>query len=663
MLEPVLAAAWQGWWQVFSWPNIIYPIAGTLLAMIFSVLPGLSGITLMALAIPLTIAWEPLPVMLLFGAFVGGATFAGSITAILFNIPGRTSNAATLFDGYPLAQEGKARTAIGCSATASALGATFGLVVLVLLIPLLRRTLLLFGPPEILMLSVWGLTTLAVLTRGSRLTGLGAAGLGLLLAFVGDDPRMAEPRYTVGTLYLSEGLGLIPVFVGLFAFAELLDLSGSHRPTISGKRRVEELTGSLWQGARSVFRHFGLFLRCSVIGTVVGMIPGVGAVVASFVAYGHAASSGEGGRFGHGDIRGVLAPEAANDAKDGGALVPTLAFGIPGGTGTAMLLAALTLHGLRPGVEMMTTHLNLVFVLIWSLFLSNWLTSLLGLAAVKPLSKLTLVRTQVLVPGLFVLALLGAHLFRGRLEDVVAATVFGLIGWGMKRFDWPRVPLVIGLVLGSVFETNLYLTQQLHQVGRINFWIEPIAMGLLGLTVVSLSRPFLRERSGRSHPALHPPEYTGWERVAFSGGLLVVAAIFLGLTLELGAVARAVPLFVVVPTVLLVGSQVVVDTTTYLGAVERNDPHPSRRGAAVTALWLVGTVASIYLVGLLVTVPMYVLLYLRLRAREGWRFCGAAAAGLGGGVYGVVVHVLGMPLHEGVLVSALARALRAVTAG
>ena len=183
-----------------------------------------------------------------------------------------------------------------------------------------------------------------------------------------------------------------------------------------------------------MFRHFGLFLRCSAIGTVIGIIPGIGAAVASFVAYGHAASTCPDGRFGQGDVRGVLAPEAANDVKDGGALVPTLAFGIPGGTGTAMLLAALTLHGLTPGAEMITTHLDLVFVLIWSLFLSNWLTSLLGLATVKPLAKLTLVRTQTLVPVIFVLALLGAQLFRGRFDDVVLATVFGVLGWGMKTF-------------------------------------------------------------------------------------------------------------------------------------------------------------------------------------------------------------------------------------
>ena len=653
VFELVLDAALAAWWLVFSWPNILYPMAGTLLAMVFSVLPGIGGVTLMALAVPLTLTWNPLPTMLIFGAFVGGGTFAGSITAILFNIPGRTSNAATLFDGYPMAQRGEARTAIGCSATASALGATFGLVMLVLLIPFLRRAMLFVGPPEILMLSVWGLTTLGVLTRGARLAGLGAAGLGLMLAFVGADPRLAEMRYTFDISYLADGLHLVPVFVGLFAFAEVLDLSGSRRLTISANWG-EAGSGSVWRGVTSVFRHFWLFIRCSTIGTVIGMIPGVGAAVASFVAYGHAAGSGAEGRFGQGDIRGVLAPEAANDAKDGGALVPTLAFGIPGGTGTAMLLVALTLHGFTPGAAMMTTHLDLVFVLIWPLFLSNWLTSLLGLAAVTPLSKLTLVRTQILVPLIFVLALLGAQLFRGRFDDLVLATVFGLLGWGMKTYGWPRVPLVIGLVLGSVFETNLYLTQQLHEVGRINFWTEPVAMGLLLLTVVSLVGS--RGRRVLAPAALTQPTPVGWERLALAGGVLALVLLFFGATLGLGSVARAVPLFVVVPTLLLVGSQVAVETRAYRRRVAP-DRTPPERLVGRPALWLVGVVPGIYLVGLLITAPLYVLLYLRLRARESWSVSAASALGVGAAVYALVVYGLVTALPEGELVSVLTRAL------
>jgi len=498
-VEPVLQAAWEGWLLVFSWPNILYVVAGTVLSMAFSLLPGLTGSTLMALAIPFTFGWDALPIMLVFGAFVGGATFMGSVTAILFNIPGRNSNAATLLDGYPMAQQGEAKTAIGCSATASALGSTFGVVVLILLIPVMRQVLLAFGPAEFLMLAVWGLTTLAVLTRGSVVKGLAASGIGLMLAFIGYDPRTAELRYTFGTLYLRDGLSLVPVFLGVFALAEVFDLTVSGRHTISGKTRVEELTGSVWRGVRAVFRHFGLFIRSSVIGTVIGMIPGVGATVASFVAYGQAVQTAgtDRERFGHGDIRGVLAPEAANDAKDGGSLVPTLAFGIPGGLGTAMLLAALTLHGLTPGRAMLTDNLHLAFVLIWSLFLSNWLTSFLGVATVNPLARLTVLPTQLLVPLLLVLASVGAYVYKGQLADVFAAFLFGALGYYMKKYDWPRIPLVIALVLGFLFETNFHITLKLHELGRINIWTRPIAMTLLALSVLSLALPYLQASQTR----------------------------------------------------------------------------------------------------------------------------------------------------------------------
>lgn len=494
MLEPVFHAAWEGFLIVFSWPNVLYPIIGTLLAMVFAVLPGVSGVTLMALAIPLTFSWDPVSVMLLFGAFVGGATFMGSVTAILLNIPGTAPNAATMLDGYPMAQRGQAKTAIGCSAMASALGSSFGILILILFIPIMRHALLLFGPPELLMLAIWGLTTIAVVTRGSVIKGLAAAGIGLLISFIGFDPRTAELRYTFGSLYLRDGLSLIPIFLGIFAIAELMDLSVRGQQTISGKTHVEELAGSVWEGVFSVFRYFGLFLRSSLLGTIIGMIPGIGGTVASFVAYGQAVQTAKSDRerFGEGDIRGVLAPEAANDAKDGGALAPALAFGIPGGEGTALLLAALTLHGLVPGKELMTNHLALVFVLIWSLFFSNWITSIVGVAVVNPLARLTVIRTDLLVPLILALTTTAAFLYKGRIEDVFVAFLFGFIGYYMKKYHWSRITLVIALVLGTLFETNLHMTLKLHQLGRINFWTRPIAMILLGLTLLSLALPYLQ---------------------------------------------------------------------------------------------------------------------------------------------------------------------------
>ncbi len=299
----LLTAAVDGLQLVLAWPNILYPVVGTLLAMVFAFLPGLGGVTLMALAIPFTFAWDPLSIVLLFGAFVGGATFMGSVTSILFNVPGTAPSAATLLDGYPMAVRGEAKTAIACAASASALGSTFGIFVLIALLPVMQQLILAFGPPEFLLLAVWGLTAIAIVTRGSWIKGLAMAGTGLMLAFIGQDPGTAELRYTFGSDYLIDGLKVVPVLLGLFAIAEMIDLIGSGRTTISGRMRAGELGGSMLEGCLAPLRHLGLLLRSSIIGTLVGVIPGIGGTVASFVAYGHAVqTSRRAPRFGDGDI-------------------------------------------------------------------------------------------------------------------------------------------------------------------------------------------------------------------------------------------------------------------------------------------------------------------------------------------------------------------------
>jgi TctA family transporter len=479
---------------VLTWPNIIYPVAGTLIAMVVALLPGLSGTTLMALAIPLTLGWDPLHIMLLYGALLGGATFMGSVTAILLNIPGTAPNAATLIDGYPMAQQGLARTALAASATASALGSTFGVIVLIALVPVVALVIPLIGPAEYLLLALWGLIAIGTIIRGSVAKGLAAAGLGLLVSFIGLDPRTAVPRFTFGTLYLQDGLGVVPVFLGMFALAEAIDLSASGRYTISGKTRLEELGGSIRDGIVAVFRHGGLFLRSSVIGSVVGMIPGLGGTVAAFIAYGEAARTDRNGTMGSGDIRGVIAPEAANDAKDGGSLLPTLALGIPASSGTAVFLGVMAIHGIRPGQELLNDALPLTFAMIWALFLSNWITSIAGLSLVRPLSRLTIVRTRRLIPPIVVLALLGALAVNNRITDVWVALLFGVIGYLMKQHHWSRVAFVMALVLGPLFEQNLQLTLSLQRLGRIDFWARPSVLVIVALMALTTIPIWLRRR-------------------------------------------------------------------------------------------------------------------------------------------------------------------------
>lgn len=484
----VTEAAWTSLALVFSWPYILYPVVGTLLSMVFAGLPGIGGATLMALALPFAFSLDPIAAMLLFGSFVGGGTFMGSVSAILLGIPGKPANAATVFDGYAMAQQGLAKTAIGCAAAASALGSTIGVAVLLLMLPLLRDTILMFGPTELLALGLWGLTTIVLVTRGSALKGLAAAIAGLLLTLVGTDRRSGDPRFTFGTLYLRDGLDMVLVFLGVFSLAEVIDLLASRKQTISGRDRLEELEGSVWDGCKSVFTHFPLFLQSSGVGAVVGMIPGVGGMIGGFVAYGLAVrgAGADSGKFGHGDIRGVLAPEAANDAKDGGTLAPALLFGIPSGASTALLLVALKQIGVAPGRELVTQHMDYVFLLVFSLFLSNWLTSILGVMLVRPFAWLTVAPTRLLIPVLLTLTVGGAYLYRGRAADVLIVGVFGVLGYGMKRYDWSRAAFVMALVLGALIETNFVIAVQLHQLGRVYFWERPITLSLIGLTIASL---------------------------------------------------------------------------------------------------------------------------------------------------------------------------------
>lgn len=493
-----LATAVDALFLVLSWPNILYPVAGTLAAMVTSFLPGISGVTLMAVALSLTLTWEPLHVLLLFGALVGGATFMGSVTAILFNVPGAAPSAATLLDGHAMARQGRARTALACAATASALGSTIGVALLIALLPLVRPLILAFGPLEMLLLTVWGLTTIVVVSRGSALKGAATAGLGFALALVGLDPITGQPRWTFGVDYLQDGLQPVPVLLGLFAVAEVIALLASRQVHL-GASGVRAGDGSIREGVLAVLRHPGLLARSSLIGTLVGIVPGVGGTVASFVAYGHAVqSSKDNAGFGRGDIRGVIAPEASHDAKDGGSLLPVLVFGLPGGEGTVLLLAALDIHGIAPGRAMLDHHLPMVFVLVWSLFVSNWLTSIVGLGIAGHLAGLARLRNDVIAPVILALVCIGAVADRGRIEDLAVALAFGVVGWLMQRFGWPRVSLIIAFILGSMVEDNLLLTLRLMELGRLSPWERPVALAVLGMILATL---LWMMRSGGRRPA------------------------------------------------------------------------------------------------------------------------------------------------------------------
>lgn len=474
--------------NVFSWPGILIPMVGTLLAMVASFLPGLGNASVAVLAMVMTLHWEPTSVLLLFGALTGGATFMGSITAILFNIPGSVSSTPALLEGYPLSRRGLTRTAIACAATASAVGSVFGVLVLLTILPVVEPWILKVGPLEMLLIGVLGLLTIVAVPSKSHLKAACMVGMGLLFAMVGSEPLHGMPRWSLGSLELSEGIGIVPMMMGIFTISELIEWMRPAQGLAPVAHTATAQKDSTRQGVLSVFRNLGLTLRSSIIGTLVGMVPGIGGTVAGFVAYGHAVQSNPKDRhtFGQGNIKGLIAPEAAVDAKDGGALLPTLALGLPGSEACVILLAVFAMHGLVPGTPMLTTHLALTYTLILALLFSNVMTSLVGVWMAPSLAKLGSVRiNRIALPALLV-CVISAVQMEGRLVDLYVMLFFGVLGYYWRTHDWPRIPFVIAFVLGSVIEKNLALTTQLVSVGRIDLLQRGLAIALVFAVIVAM---------------------------------------------------------------------------------------------------------------------------------------------------------------------------------
>lgn len=475
--------------------SFVFVLIGVLLGLCFGIIPGLGGTTALALLIPITFSMDSLDAMYLAGGVMGATSFGGSITAILLNTPGTAPNAATTFDGYPLAQQGRAGEAIGASATASAMGGLIGLVTLMLFIPLAKEIVLLFGPVEFLLLTILGLVAIAVSSRGKLLRGLIAGGFGLILAFVGVDTVSGHTRFTLETDYLWDGIPLVPTLTGLFAISQMIELSLKGGSVVTERVNIGNLTG-LWQGVVAVFKHWTVLLRGSLIGTIIGAIPGLGGTVASFIAYTSTVqSSRDPSSFGKGNIIGVIAPESANNAKDGGSLVPTVAFGIPGSAETAVFLGILVLHGIDPGPTLLLENEREVYGLIIALTLSAVGASLIGLLTARWLVKITFVNVNILVPLVVTISLTGVYVLEGKPGDVILALVMGIVGYLMIRFDYPRLTLVIALVLGETAERSFHQSLMISDYNIVGLITErPQAVFLVFATLLTLLLPALRKR-------------------------------------------------------------------------------------------------------------------------------------------------------------------------
>jgi putative tricarboxylic transport membrane protein len=468
---------------------ILFMVIGVIYGLIIGILPGLGGVVAMALLLPFTYGYEPAATLaLLLGAHI--ATIWGdSVTSILFSVPGAAKGLALCFDGYPMTKQGQATRALSASATGALLGGIFGAIFLALSIPLIRPVILALGPSEYLMMALWGLTVIATFSKGSVLKGLASSALGVLVAFIGVDIVTATPRFTFDLLFLMDGISFPVAMIGLFAVAEMMKLAIQGTPIVD--RTTIKETSTVWQGVKDAFQHWWLVVRSSLLGLWIGVLPGVGASVAGLAAYAQAVQTSKTPeRFGKGAVEGVIAPDATMGANEGGGLMPTLAFGIPGGESMALLLVAFIGLGVVPGPEMLTKNLDLVFSMVWIIVVANVLVTLIGLGLSPYLARLPTLHANLMVPIVLSVCFVGAYATRGHIEDVAVALFFGFIGYLMEKYNYSRANFVIGMVLATMIERNLHISLSLY--GPDFIFTRPITLAMFVFVIVTSVMPFVR---------------------------------------------------------------------------------------------------------------------------------------------------------------------------
>lgn len=493
--------AFLGGMAVLADPFILgMTIAGTLLGVFVGALPGIGGSTTLALLLPLTIGISPVASLAFMGAVYCGANFGGSITAILVNTPGDPSASATALEGYKMAEKGEAGLALGMSAVASAIGGIFSVLVMIVAAPLLARAAYNFGPPEYFALALFGLSMCAAVGGDSPIKNLMAAAFGVALATVGIDLTTGVERFTFGFYDLTDGIGFVPVLIGLFALAEMFD-QASRQHSLGKLLKLDAVRIPGMAEFRKCAKSIALG---SGLGTFIGALPALGATTAALVSYNETRRwSRHKHEFGHGAIEGVAGPEAANNSAVGGAMVPTLALGIPGSAITAIMLAALVVQGVRPGPHLFNEQPTLLYAVFASMLAANLIYLVLGLYSAKLFARISMVPPALLWPAVFVLSVIGAYGPNQSMGEVYLMLAFGVIGLLFRRHGFSPAPLVMGLVLGALLEESLKQSLLIFQDGWVlGFLGRPIALVLIGITLLGLLSPWvLRWRAGRRRAA------------------------------------------------------------------------------------------------------------------------------------------------------------------
>jgi len=460
-------------------------LIGIFIGIVVGATPGIGGRLSIALAIPFVFGMDMKAgaVFLLTMHAVNGTS--GQISSIMFGVPGDGDDAATTLDGYPMAKKGEAGRALGASITASGYGGIIGAIVFAVMIPILEPVVLAFSPAEFFLLAVLGITFIAFLSGGTSIfKGIIIGLFGMMLATVGMDTTTGTPRFAGDYLFLWDGLSLVTAVLAFFAVPEMIALAvkGGSISTVS-METAKFSNRQLFDGILEVPRHWFLATRTAIIGSIVGMIPGLGGSAAAWLCYGHAVQSSKTPeRFGHGAVEGVIAPETASNAKEGGSLLPTLFFGIPGSSGMAIMLGAFLILGIQPGPAMYK-NLDLVWTLIWALVVGNLIAVTFLLFITRWVALLTFIKGTMLVPFIFVLTALGSYVNEGQWENLIILLALSVLGYALLRANWPRAPFVIGLVLGKIAEESL---NQALQLWGLNFFTRPLSLVLITMIALTI---------------------------------------------------------------------------------------------------------------------------------------------------------------------------------
>ncbi|MDR2893089.1 MAG: tripartite tricarboxylate transporter permease [Deltaproteobacteria bacterium] len=476
--------------------NLLILSAGTLFGLVCGALPGISGTMAVVLLIPITYSLSPTAAFLLLISTYLSAVFSGSISAILFRIPGAPEAVATTLDGYPMAERGESSKALGWAISASACGGIFGTLILITLAPQMAKFALSFGSPEYFALAIAGISVISAMNKGNEIKGFICAGLGLFLATIGIDPMVGSNRFTFGSAELMAGINFIPVVTGLFAISEVMR-------KIQGDGKVDPVKVARSKNTKSALPSIkewlmpgrpALFARSATLGTIIGILPGVGATTAAVMAYSEGMRwSKTPEKWGTGIPEGILAPESSNNAAANGALVPLMALGIPGSATTAVMLGAFIIHGMKPGPLLFTDHLPFVYAIFGGSLVANILFVLYAKPFIKAYSHIIKVPYSLLSPIILLLCIVGCYSVRNSMMDIWVMLGSGLCGYVLERYKFPIVSIILGLVLGVLAESEFRRALITSRGDFSIFFDRPISLVLLCVAAAAFILPFAME--------------------------------------------------------------------------------------------------------------------------------------------------------------------------